>query len=158
VWRWAVLFVPLCGGMWYAQRQLFPSTPHLEWPSADPQNDWVRAFLWIRQNTPLDAYFALDPDHMALDGEDQHGFRVIAERSRLADNVKDSGVVTMFPKLANTWQDQTQALHGWKSFQKADFENLKRAYGVNWVVLQNPGVAGLTCPYQERSLSVCQVN
>jgi hypothetical protein len=157
-WRWAVLFVPLCAGMWYAQRQLFPSTPHLEWPGADPRNDWVSAFLWIRQNTPVDAYFALDPDHMTLLGEDQHGFRVIAERSRLADNVKDSGVVTMFPKLANTWLDQTQAQRAWKSFQRSDFENLKRAYGVNWVVLQNPAVVGLTCPYQNRSLSVCRVD
>ena len=157
-WRWAVLFLPLCAGMWYAQRQLFPKTPHIEWPGAVPRNNWVSAFLWIRQNTPIDAYFALDPDHMALPGEDQHGFRVIAERSRLADNVKDSGVVTMFPKLANTWFDQTQAQRGWKGFQKADFENLKRAFGVNWVVLQNPGVSGLTCPYQNRSLSVCRVD
>ena len=158
MWRWVLLFVPLCGGMWYAQRELFPNTPHMEWPGADPSNDWVSAFRWIRQNTPLDAYFALDPDHMALPGEDQHGFRVIAERSRLADNVKDSGVVTMFPKLANTWLDQTQAQRAWKSFQRADFENLKRAYGVNWVVLQNPAVAGLTCPYQNRTLSVCEVD
>ena len=41
--------------------------------------------------------FALDPRYMALPGEDQHGFRVIAQRSALADAVKDSGAATMFP-------------------------------------------------------------
>jgi len=30
--------------------------------------------------------------------DDQHGFRAIAERSRLADAVKDSGAATMFPE------------------------------------------------------------
>ncbi|HEV2115668.1 MAG TPA: hypothetical protein VGR48_06575, partial [Terriglobales bacterium] len=29
VWGWLLLFVPLCFGMWYAQRQLFPAPPHL---------------------------------------------------------------------------------------------------------------------------------
>jgi len=158
VWRWALLFVPLCTGMWYAQRQLFPNTPHLEWPGVNPRNDWVSAFLWIRYNTPLNAYFALDPDHMALSGEDQHGFRVIAERSRLADNVKDSGVATMFPQLVNTWLDQTQALRGWNNLQYPDFLKLKKTYGVNWVVVRTSGVQGLTCPYQNRNLSVCRLD
>ena len=157
LWRWAVLFVPLCAGMWYVQRQLFPNTPHMEWPGNEPQNDWVRAFSWIRSNTPVDAYFALDPNHMALPGEDQHGFRVMAERSRLADNVKDSGVVTMFPQLADLWLEQTQAQQGWRNFRKADFEKLKNDYGVSWVVVQAPGVAGLTCPYQNQSVAVCRI-
>jgi hypothetical protein len=157
VWRWALLFVPLCAGMGYVQRQIFPNTPHLELPGRDPGNDWVRAFLWVRENTPMDAYFALDPSHMALPGEDQHGFRDIAERSMLADTVKDSGAVTMFPKLANTWVEQTRAQAGWKSFGMEDFERLKKTYGVNWVVLQTPGVAGLTCPYGNRSVLVCRI-
>jgi len=29
-WRWALLFVPLCGGMWFSARQLFPATEHLD--------------------------------------------------------------------------------------------------------------------------------
>jgi hypothetical protein len=158
LWRWLVLFVPLCGGMWYVQRQLFPSTPHLEWPGSDPRNDWVRAFLWVRDNTPIDAYFALDPNHLALAGEDQHGFRVLAERSRLADNVKDSGAVTMFPKLANTWLEQTRALQGWKNFTAVDFEHVKQGYGVDWVVLQTPLRANLTCPYQNLTVAVCRID
>lgn len=157
VWRWTVLLLPLCLGMWYTQRQLFPATPHIEWPGAKPSNDWVRAFLWIRENTPRDAYFALDPNYMALPGEDQHGFRAIAERSRLADTVKDSGAVTMFPALAETWRQQVRALEGWGEFQMADFYRLKQRFRVDWVVLQAPGVAGLSCPYQNQALLVCRL-
>ena len=68
LWRWLV-FVPLCAGMFYAQRQLFPATPHLEWPGRQAGNHqagnpWVQAFLWIQDHTPVDAYFALDPEHI----------------------------------------------------------------------------------------------
>ncbi|OLC94399.1 MAG: hypothetical protein AUH86_14560 [Acidobacteria bacterium 13_1_40CM_4_58_4] len=156
-WRWLLLFAPLCASMWFAQRELFPATPHLEWPGREAKNDWVSAFLWVRGNTPVDAYFALDPDYMELPGEDQHGFRAIAERSRLADRIKDSGAVTMFPALAGTWHEQVGAQSGWKTFQVQDFHHLKETFGVNWVVLQRPGVAGLSCPYQNNTLLVCQV-
>jgi hypothetical protein len=157
VLRWAALFVPLCFGMWYAQRQLFPSTPHLEWPWLTPRNAWVEAFQWIRVNTPEDAYFALDPQHMHLPGEDEHGFRAIAERSMLADAVKDSGAATMFPALAGEWQEQVEAQKGWKDFQVPDFLRLKRTYGVNWIV-KAAAVAGLVCPYNNGSLAVCRLD
>jgi hypothetical protein len=157
IWRWVVLFLPLSVGMWYGQRQLFPATPHLEWPGTKPGNDWVQAFLWIRQNTPREAYFALDPDYMALAGEDQHGFRAIAERSRLADVQKDSGAVTMFPALAETWRQQVRAQQGWKDFQFSDFHRLQQRFGVDWVMLQRPGPGGLSCPYRNHSVFVCRL-
>lgn len=157
-WRWVALFLPLCCAMGYAERRLFPATPHIEWPGSEPGNDWIRAFLWVRSNSPSEAYFALDPDHMALRGEDQHGFRALAERSRLADNVKDSGAVTMFPALAETWREQIQAEQDWKNFQVADFRRLKKEFGVSWVVLEQPGVPGLACPYQNTTVSVCLID
>jgi len=156
-WRWAILFVPLCAGMTYAQLLLFPSTPHLEWPGSVPGNDWVRAFLWIRQNTPQDAYFALNPQHMALPGEDQHGFRAIAERSMLADDVKDSGAVSMFPALAGSWREQVHAQMGWTDFRPADFHRLKQTFGVDWVVVDSSRQIGLACPYQNRTVAVCRL-
>jgi len=156
-WRWALLFVPLCSGMFYVQRQLFPNTPHLELPGRPVSNDWVKGFLWVRQNTPRDAYFALDPEHMAIPGQDQHGFRAIAERSMLADRVKDSGAVTMFPALAQTWQTQVRAQEGWKTFRLADFRRLRQIFGVDWVVVQQPGVEGLLCPYSNSTLQVCRI-
>jgi hypothetical protein len=156
-WRWLVLFAPLCGGMTLAQRELFPATPHVEWPGRPSNNDWVQAFTWIRGHTPIDAYFSLNPQHMALPGEDQHGFRAVAERSMLADRVKDSGAVTMFPALAETWRQQVRAQNGWKDFQAEDFQRLKNQFGVDWVVVERPGVAGLDCPYQNKTVLVCRV-
>jgi len=159
-WRWIVLFVPLCAGMWYAQRELFPASPHIEWPGVAPKNSWLRAFEWIRQNTPPQAVFAIDPMHMVIQGEDQHGFRALAERSMLADGVKDPGAATLFPDLllAEHWREQVRAQAGWKSFQAEDFRRLKNKYGVTWVVLQRPGVAGLNCPYENDALLVCRVD
>ncbi len=157
IWRWLALFMPLCLGMFYAQRELFPATPHLELPWAAPGNRWVEAFNWVRHNTPSEAIFALDPDHMALPGEDQHGFRALAQRSMLADALKDSGAVTMFPKLAEEWRAQVRAQQGWKHFGVQDFQGLRNRYGVTWVVLQQPGVPGLNCPYQNSAVSVCRV-
>ena len=158
VWRWAALFVPLCAGMFLAQRALFPGSTHVEWPGAAPKNLWVQGFEWIRTNTPGDAVFALDPFHMTIAGEDANGFRAIAQRSMLADAVKDSGAVTMFPSMAEEWLKQVQSQSGWKKFQAQDFRRLRTEYGVNWVVLQQPGVAGLDCPYQNAAVLVCRLN
>jgi len=158
VWRWVVLFVPLCAGMFLAQRALFPDSAHIEWPGASPKNQWVQAFDWIRTNTPQDAIVALDPFHMKIPGEDANGFRAIAQRSMLADAVKDSGAVTMFPPMAEEWLRQVQAQAGWKMFQAKDLRRLRAEYGVNWVVLQQPGTVGLACPYQNAAVLVCQLN
>ena len=147
----------LNAGMFYAQRQLFPATPHIEWPGRNTTNGWVQAFLWVRDHTATGAYFALNPDHMRLPGEDQHGFRAIAERSMLSDRVKDSGAVSMFPGLAETWSEQVQSEEGWSQFQRQDFETLRTHYGVDWVILQQPGTEGLECPYSNSTVVVCRV-
>ncbi len=157
VWRWALLFVPLAFGMFRAQRSLFPGTEHLELPGAASSNPWLQAFAWVRHNTPLDAYFALDPYYMQLPDEDYHSFRALAERSELADAVKDAAVATQVPSLAPEWQQQTEAVAGWKHFQKADFLRLQQQLGVNWIVVQGSGVAGLDCPYRNREVAVCKL-
>jgi hypothetical protein len=156
-WCWALLFVPLCAGMAYAQDRLTPSSPHFELPGRHSRNTWVQAFKWVRRNTPESAYFALDPRYMALPGEDQHGFRAIAQRSALADAVKDSGAASMFPALASPWTDQLNAQKGWETFHRDDFLRLKKNYGVDWIVIQSPGVPGLPCPYATSQLLVCRI-
>ena len=157
VWRWLLLFVPLSLGMFLAQRALFPASAHIEWPGAVPKNPWAQAFLWIRQNTPVDAVFALDPKYMLIDGEEEIGFRCLAERSRLADGVKDNGVVSMFPPLAEEWWAQVQDETPWKNFKVEDFLRLQEKYGAGWVVVQQPGVSGLDCIYQNRAVRVCRL-
>jgi hypothetical protein len=157
VWRWLLLFVPLMVGMFVAQRALFPASAHVEWPGAAPKNPWEQAFVWIRQNTPEDAVFTLDPYYMQIEGEDEVGFRCLAERSRLADGVKDNGVVSMFPPLAEEWWGQVRDQSAWKNLGAEDFSRLKAKYGVSWVVVQQPGVGGIDCVYQNRDVRVCRL-
>jgi hypothetical protein len=154
VLRWALLFVPLCAGMYFAQRNLFPASRHIE--IRPVQNDWTRAFAWIRANTPANAYFAVNPDYMSLPGEDNHGFRALAERSLLAENCKDPGAATVFPELLEPWHEQTEALRGWRQFSASQLQFLHDRFGVDWVVLERD-VCCLPCPYRNRSVRVCQI-
>jgi hypothetical protein len=158
IWRWLVLLIPLSLGMFFAQRQIFPASDHIEWPWAQPRNPWAQAFDWIRANTPTDALFALNPGHMELAGEDEIGFRARAERSMLADAVKDKGASTMFPLLSVKWLEQVQDQKNWNQFQKEDFERLRQKYGVNWIVIEQPGKPGLECPYQNAAVRVCRID
>jgi hypothetical protein len=155
--RWLALFIPLSIGMFAAQRSLFPESAHVEWPGRAEKNPWGLAFVWIRQNAPVDAVFALDPDYMHIAGEDEIGFRALAQRSRLADAIKDNGVVSMFPPLADEWWAQVQAQSHWNNLRASDFPHLKEKYGVTWVVLEQPGLSGLDCPYQNAAVIVCDL-
>jgi hypothetical protein len=157
VWRWAVFLVVFNGGMLLAQRLEFSSSDHLELPGRTSDNPWLQAFAWIRQNTPTDAYFALDPEYLAAPEEDYHSFRALAERSQLADNIKDPAVVTQVPELGEAWKQQAEAQKGWSRFQLADFERLKSEFGVDWVLVSYPQPAGLNCRWHSDVLSVCQV-
>jgi len=155
--RWLLLFVPLAAGMFYAQRQMYPATAHLELPGVGRRNEWIEGFRWISRNAPVDSQFALDPRYMELPGEDYHGFRALAERSVLADEVKDAGMAARVPRLAPRWLREVEAQRGWRGFQRADFLRLKEQFGVDWVVLQAPQAEGFPCPYRNSAVVVCRV-
>ena len=155
--RRLVLFLPLAASMYFLQQSQFPDSAHVEWPGYRYHNAWHSAFSWIRLHTPKDAVFALDPNYMLLKGEDLHGFRAVAERSALADAVKDSGAVSLFPRLADDWKNQVRAQSGWEHFDRAAFEHLAELYPVTWIVTRGSGPAGLACPYHEEGLSVCRI-
>jgi hypothetical protein len=157
VWRWAVFLVAINGGMFFSQRMLFASSEHLELPGRVSANPWLQAFAWIRLNTPADAYFTLDPNYLAAPGEDYHSFRALAERSQLADNIKDTAVVTQVPELGAVWARQVQAQKGWTHFQFADFERLKAEFGIGWALVAYPPPAGLDCSWHNASLTVCRI-
>ena len=157
VWRWAAFLLAFNGTMFAAQRIEFSNSQHIEWPGRTPQNPWLQAFAWIRANTPTNAYFALDPYYLEAPGEDFHSFRALAERSQLADAVKDAAVVTQVPQLGPVWNRQLEAQQGWKDFQLADFERLKTEFGVGWVLVAYPQPENLDCRWHNDSLSVCQI-
>ena len=120
--------------------------------------------LTVRQNTPVDALFALDPHYETLPDEDYHGFRALAERSALADYEKDGGMAARVPRLAPRWLSEVTALNGWRHFQPADFTRLKNDFGVTWIVLSRDDVLfsappsdALACPYSNEQLRVCRL-
>jgi hypothetical protein len=157
LWRWAVFLVAINASMFASQRALFRSSPHLELPGVSSANPWLQTFAWIRQNTPTDAYFAMDPNYLAAPGEDYHSFRALAERSQLADAIKDPSVATQVPELAPVWDRQLSAQEGWSRFAIADFRRLKHDFGVNWVIVPYPQPNGLDCRWHSDSLAVCQI-
>jgi hypothetical protein len=157
VWCWVACLAVLNAGMLFSQEAQFPASRHLELPGVTPRNQWLQAFDWIRQNTPMDAYFALDPHYLDEPGEDYHGFRPLAERSSLADAVKDAAVVTQTPTLGEVWLRQVEAQKGWARFEIGDFERLKKELGVDWVVVSEPAPAGLDCRWHDDSVAVCRI-
>ncbi len=156
-WLWIALFLPLAAGMFFVQRGLYPASAQVEWPGTQPRNPWAQAFLWAQHNTPQDAVFTLDPQYMVIPGEDEIGFRCLARRSRLADAIKDNGVVSMFPLIADEWWAQVQAQSPWKNLRLSDFERLKQKYGADWAIVQQPGISGLDCKFQNSAVQVCRI-
>jgi hypothetical protein len=156
-WRWAIYLLMLNGGMFLVQWANFDEGTHLEMPWTVNANPWLQTFDWIRTNTPADAYFALDPRYLAAPGEGFRSFRALAERSQLADAIKDTSVVTQVPSLASEWDQQQQAMDGWADFALADFQRLNRTFGVSWAVVSDPAPAGLVCLWHNGKLSVCRI-
>jgi hypothetical protein len=156
-WRWAAFLLVANGCMFACQRAEFAASPHLELPGRVPANPWLQAFAWVRTNTPQNAYFALDPRYMAAPGEDYHSFRALAERSQLADRVKDAVVAAMVPELGRVWVRQVAAQEGWHNFKLQDFERLKTEFGVDWVLVNYPAPGGLTCRWHNNELAACQI-
>ncbi len=143
-----------------AQRAEFPASRHLEWPGLAPSNGWAEAFQWIAAHTAVDAYFALNPRYMELPGEDFHGFRALAERSMLADDVSDRSVATISPAQAGVWHEQSAARRDWDRITAEGLEGLRGQFGVDWVVLEagHPlAGSGLPCAYRNAAVTVCRI-
>jgi hypothetical protein len=157
-WVVAAIVLPLACGMYLVQHETYPDSPHIEWPSETSPNPWVNALLWLRNNTPQDAVFAVDSRYFLQDGVDQHGFRAISARSALADYYKDGGVVAIFPFLAPEWKEMSNATYGLNGFQAEDFRRLQREYpAVSWTLIRGVVTNGLQCPYQHGGYSVCRL-
>ena len=155
--RWAGYLLLIYGGMFVSQRAIFADTVPVEWPGMGSSNPWLQAFMWIREHTPDNAYFAIDPWYLKATGEDYHNFRPLAERSVLADAVKDAAVCTQVPELADAWRRQRDAQLGLNGFSAAQFERLKQEFGVNWVLVNYPASSWLDCRWHNRLLTVCRI-
>jgi len=158
LWVVPAIVLPLAAGIFFVDHETYPHSPQIEWPSSTSANAWMNTLLWIRQNTPQDAVFAVDSRYFADAGVDDHGFRSISERAALADYYKDGGVVSLFPALADEWKQMSNATYGLNRFQTQDFVTLRDKYpAVTWTVVHGSAPEGLNCPYQQQGYAVCRL-
>ncbi len=157
-WVTPTLCITLAAGMFWVDRATYPFSPHMEWPSsATSPNAWINTLLWIRQNTPQNAIFAVDSRYFKEPEVDVHGFRAVSGRAALADYYKDGGVVAIFPRLAKEWKQMSNATYGLNHFNAQDFTRLAHEYPVTWTVIHGPAPAGMECPYQQRGYAACKI-
>ena len=140
-----------------AQRLTYPASSHVEWPEMSPRNLWQQAFLWIRDNTPQNAIFALDNDYIESKEEDARGFRATAERSAVADYFKDGGIASNFPQAALLWQQGSEATAHLNQATDAQRWQRLKPLGVTWIVLPSESKTAFPCPYSNRAVQVCRL-
>ncbi len=157
LWAWAALLLLSGGGMFFLQLKTFPNSAHLELPWDTPRNDWHQGFLWIRQNTPSDALFALDAKYISATGEDSQNFRAIAERSALPDYSKDGGLASITPQLARQWSYGESIQTGLDSESDSTRAAKLAPTVVSWLVLSSDAHTELDCPYANQSMKVCRM-
>jgi hypothetical protein len=158
--RWVppALFLTLATGMFFVARHTYASSPQIELPwLSTSSNPWVNTLLWVRNNTPSNAVFAVDSRYFKEQGVDVHGFRSISERSTLPDYFKDGGVVAMFPDLAGDWKQMSDATYGLNHFSADEFTRLANQYPVSWTVIHGSAPNGMDCPYQQGGYAVCRI-
>jgi hypothetical protein len=154
----AALCLLIAGALFAGQRLTYPESNHVEWPGRKSGNLWQEAFLWIRDNTPSDAIFALDNDYIESPGEDAQGFRATAERSAVADWFKDGGIASNFPEAAALWWQGSKAtdqLNGASDEQR--FARVQ-PLGATWIVLPVEASTGFPCPFANARVRVCRLN
>jgi hypothetical protein len=170
LWHWCAAMALLGGVMFAASRATFPNSPHVEMEmkmglqmeqsAIANHNPWLLAFLWIRQNTPKDALFALDADYINAPGEDAQCFRAIAERSALPDYSKDGGEASIAPQLTAAWTIAQAAQQDLSAPTTDDRQRTARLtpLGVTWLVLQHTTTTRLDCPYRNAAVEVCRLH
>jgi hypothetical protein len=146
----------LMAGMCAAQRLSCSGCAPVEWPEAAPVNPWQQAFLWIRANTPAGAIFAFNPRLVYLPGENEQGFRAIAERDQLADD-KDAGVAAVFPRLARRWARQRNAELDVDQMTDAERAAVLIPLGASWLLLPPDAATAFPCPYRNEVAAVCKM-
>lgn len=156
-WLGAVCFASIAAVMLTVQLRIYPSLRHIEWPWVQPANPWEQAFLWIRGNTPENAYFAIDPNYQLLPKEDTVGFRAMTERSVLPDWSKDGGVAAIDPAVSAQWWREVNATQGFDRWTDAERLQILRPYKISWIVLPASVSTSFPCPYRNSAVLVCQL-
>jgi hypothetical protein len=163
-WRWVATFSVLAAVMLRVDWEIFPASKHVELPGSlklvggGLGNRWEQAFIWVRENTPKDAVFALDAHYTVRDGEDAQGFRALAERSSVPDS-KDGGTASNRPELTEEWSQGMALQTGLGVGFGKDSRRLAalKAVGATWVILERDAAAGFGCAYENDEVKVCRL-
>ncbi|HLJ77649.1 MAG TPA: hypothetical protein VKT75_09555, partial [Acidobacteriaceae bacterium] len=148
--------VVLFAGMALAEPAAWPGCNRIEWPGASDSSPYQQAFLWIRGHTPRDAVFAFDPQFVYWPGEDEQGFRAMAQRDHLADD-KDAGIAVVIPTLASRWAAQRNAASAIDGLSDAQRQSGLSPFGINWILLPPSAATSLSCPFRNRAVQVCKL-
>ena len=62
-----------------------------------------------------------------------------------------------FPTLPRSGSSKSRPHPVGSIFTKQDFLRLQQQFGVNWIIVQGPGVEGLDCPYKNEAVAVCRL-
>ena len=160
--RWAVAVVVLSTPVMIPAWLVFPHSPHIELPlrhtGKSRTNQWVAAFDWIRQNTPQDAFFALDSNYISDPNEDAQSFRALAERSSLPDYSKDGGETAVNSELSEAWARGVDAQQTLSSESDLSRHRNLDPLGVTWMVLHSVATTSAICPYNNGTVKVCRLS
>ncbi|AFL87743.1 hypothetical protein Terro_1435 [Terriglobus roseus DSM 18391] len=144
-------------GLLTMQRGIYAHSGQWELPGATPANAYERAFLWVRDNTPVDAVFAADADYTKAPGEDAQMFRAVAQRTALPDQAKDGGIASVIPALAETWKRESDLQTGLATATDAQRLTWVRPLGATWLLLPAAAQTAFDCPFRNSAAKVCRL-
>lgn len=153
----ALLYSAVLAAMFAGQRLTYPASYPIEWPGIQPRNPWQKAFLWVRANTPENSVFALDANYILEPGEDAQGFRATAERSMLADWVKDGGIACISRAAQAPWLRQVKATRNLDRATDAERSARLLPLGATWILLRTLDATAFLCPYDNGTVKVCRL-
>jgi hypothetical protein len=152
----AALLLAIAAVMFRVEGITWPGSNRIEFPGLAPANPYQEAFLWIRDHTPRGAVFAFNPHLVYRPGEDEQGFRAIAERDHLADD-KDAGIAAVFPSLAARWAFQRNSQLFVDSMSDTERLTALTPLGATWLLLPPAAATNFPCPFRNRAVRVCQL-
>lgn len=147
----------IAAGMLLMQRHVYASLQDVELPGHAMRNSYEQGFRWVRDNTPPNAYFAMDPRLADYEDEAVPGFRAMTRRSILTD-VKDEGLASLFPPLAPLWDSNRRDEQVLESPGNQQPTEQLRRLGVSWVLLPQSVPTALSCPYLNAALKICRLS
>jgi hypothetical protein len=138
-------------------RSTYPNSPQVELPIVENHNPWVEAFLWARNNTPVNALFALDAHYVNRDGEDAQTFRATAERDAIPDFSKDGGEAAIAPRLAPVWMAGAFAQQNLDAENDEARDSRLAPFAPDFMILDAETPTAHACPYRNAVVKVCSL-